>query len=53
MSRVKFSRALKRSICIEYMQSVKSEGNCAEVQPSECKFVVGMDTKLPESFGNP
>ena len=43
MSRTKFSRGLKRSICIEYMQSGKSRKEIA------LKY---NDTFLPKSFGN-
>ena len=35
---------MKRSICIEYMQSGNvTEGNCLEIQPSEYKLIVQLD----------
>ena len=54
MGKQKFSRGLKRSICIEYMQSGKSRKEIALKYnlPSTYKFAVQLDTFLPKSFGN-
>ena len=47
MGKQKFSRGLKRSICIEYMQSGKSRKEIA------LKYnLPSTDTFLPKSFGN-